>query len=278
MSIPPSYKDLTNVVNDYLTKGSEVRGISLDAKEDGDLDAVNVFPFAQKGLVGAHLVYNNSRFNTSVASRVAYDFRDWRQFLPTVTYRTKINNTADTIEVNASAGTVKVSAEHPVANVTCKTALLDGLASEVAATTCVAAETYAGAALSYDPQRSGVRDFTAAVVRYNCPNIYRGDILAKFTLRYGFGLHLRIPLHQYADVAIAAERQRFIAGVQGRSPCGARVMLNANVTDGTFTATTIRNFNDMWKFTVTMTAPFSKSGNAVAPQYGFKLTHMDATD
>jgi hypothetical protein len=278
MSVPPNFKELANVVNDYLTKGSDVQGVQLDAREDGNPDALNVFPFVRKGLVGAHLVYDCTRLNTTVRSRVSPDFQSWRDYLPTVTYKTKLNGTRNTVEVDAAVGTVKVSAVHPVVNASCKTALMDGGVTDVNATTDLGNQFFAGASLMYDPKRSGLRNATAVLVRYGCPNIFRGDLMAKYDLRYGFSLHMRVPLHQYMDAAVAAERQRFIAGIQGRSPCGARLMLNANVTDGTYTATAIRNFGDIWKFTLTMTAPFSRSGNAVAPRYGLKFTHMDATD
>ena len=277
MSAPPSYKELANVVNDYLTKGSEVLGVWLDAKEEGDPDRLNAYPFASKGVVGANLTYNCPKYNTTVTSRVSPNL-PWCKYLPTVTYSTKFKGTSDTVEVNVAEGTVKVTAQHPVANVSCKTAVLDGGVTNLNATTCVRQNLYAGASLFYDPKRSGIRDFTAVMVRYSCPNIYKGDLMGKYSLSNGFSVHMRIPLHQYMDAAIAAERQRFIAGVQGRSPCGAQVMLNANVTEGTYTATAIRNLGDIWKLTLTMTAPFSKAGNATPPRYGFKFTHMDATE
>ncbi|KPI85036.1 hypothetical protein ABL78_5920 [Leptomonas seymouri] len=278
MSAPPSYKELFGVVSDYLTKGSDVQGAQFDAKEDGEPNCLNAFPFARKGLVGAHLIYDCTKLNTTLSSKVSGNFQSWKEYLPTITYKTKVKGTSNAIEVDTATGTVNVSAKHPVLNANWKTSLLDGGATEVSATTCVRPAVYGGASLIYDPKRSGLRDFTALIARLGCPNIYNGDVMGKFSSSSGFSIHMRIPLHQYVDAAISAERQRYIAGIQGRSPCGARLMMHANVTDGTYTMTTIRNVNDIWKITLTMTAPFFKDKNATAPRYGLKITHMDATD
>ncbi|KPA81592.1 putative mitochondrial hypothetical protein [Leptomonas pyrrhocoris] len=278
MAFPPCYHAIVNAVDEYLTKGSQVQGAQLDAAEEGDPNCLNVFPFAQKGCVGAHLTYNCAPLNTTVKSKVSPNFKSWKEYLPSITYTAKINGTSDVFMVDAATGVVNVTAMHPVVTASCRTSLLDGGATNVTAATCIQPQLYGGASLSYDPKRSGLRDFTAAVVRYSCPNIYKGDLMGKYNLRNGFSVHMRVPVHPYMDVAVAAERQRFIAGIQGRSPCGARLMLNTNVTDGTYTITTIRNFGDIWKFTLTMTAPFSGSGNAAAPRYGLKFTHMDAVD
>ncbi|KAK7194006.1 hypothetical protein NESM_000312900 [Novymonas esmeraldas] len=278
MSAPPSYKDLADVVNNYLTKGSEVRGWQLDAKEDGEPRRLSAFPFANPKAVGVHLTYQAPEYHTTLKSKVSAAFASWREYLPTIIYQTKIHNTAEKIEVDTAAGSVKVTAKNAVLNASCKTAPLDGFTADASATTRLSDQVYAGASLQYDPKRSGVRDFTAIVVRYACTNVGKGDLLGQYSLKNGFAVHMRIPLHTYLDAAIAAEQRRFIAGVQARSPCGARLMLNANVSDGTYTMTAIRNMNDMWRVTATVTAPFDRTESGAAPRFGLKFTHMDATD
>ncbi|GET93611.1 hypothetical protein, conserved [Leishmania tarentolae] len=278
MSAPPSYKNLANVVKEYLTKGSDVCGWQLDANEKGTPGCVNAFPFASPKAVGVHLSYECPSWHATVKSKVSAAFTSWREYLPTIIYRTQLHNTIDDIEVDTAAASVKVTAKHSVFNASCESSPLDGLVTDANVTTRVFDQVYAGASLQYDPKRSGVRDFTAIMVRYACPHIGKGDLLGQYSLRNGFSVHLRIPLHTYMDAAVVAERRCFIAGVQARSPCGARLMLNTNVSDRTYTMTAIRNMNDIWKITATVTAPFSVGEGAPAPRFGLKITNMDASD
>lgn len=278
MSAPPSYKNLANVVKDYLTKGSDVCGWQLDANENDASKGFNAFPFASSKAIGAHLSYECPSYHMTLKSKVSAAFTSWREHLPTIIYHTKINNTLSDVEVDAAAASVKVTAKHSVFNASCKSSPLDGFVTDANVTTCVSHQVYAGASLQYDPKRSGVRDFTAIIVRYACPHIGKGDLLGQYSLWNGVSVHLRIPLHTCMDAAIMAERRCFIAGVQARSPCGARVMFNTNVSDGTYTMTAIRNMNDIWKLTLTMTAPFASGEGAAAPRFGLKLTNMDASD
>ncbi|KAG5464362.1 hypothetical protein LSCM1_00545 [Leishmania martiniquensis] len=278
MSTPPSYENLANVVKDYLTKGSDVRGWQLDASEDGAPKRLNGYPFASAKAVGVHLSYEFPEYHMTLRSKVSAAFKSWREYLPTIIYNTKMNGASGRIEVDAVATTVKVAANNSVFHASCKTSPLDGFVTDANVTTRVTEGVYAGASLQYDPKRSGVRDLTAVMVRYGCPNIRNGDVLGMYSLQSGFSVNLRIPLHAYVDAAVAAERRRFIAGVQARSPCGARLMLSANVNDGTFTVTAIRNMSDIWKVTATMTAPCARGGCDAAPRFGLKFTHMDACD
>ncbi|CAJ1038520.1 hypothetical protein Q4I30_008261 [Leishmania utingensis] len=278
MSAPPSYEDLAKVVRDYLMKGSDVTGWHLDAKEDVVPNRLNAYPFASPNAIGVHLFYECPDCHTTFKSRVSAAFKSWREYLPTIIYQTKLNDVSEKIEVDAAAATVKVAAKHPVFNASCKTSLLDGFATNANVATRVSNQLFAGASLQYDPKRSGVRDFTAIMVRYACPNIRNGDLLGKYSLQNGFSVHLRVPLHTYIDAAVVAERRCFIAGVQGCSPCGARIMLNANVSDGTCTATAIRNLNDIWKVTATLTAPFASGEGCAAPRFGLKFTNMNASE
>ncbi|CAG9584065.1 conserved hypothetical protein [Leishmania major strain Friedlin] len=278
MSAPPSYKNLANVVKDYLTKGSDVHGWQLDANEDGASTGFNAFPFASPKAIGAHLSYECPSYHTTLKSKVSAAFTSWREYLPTIIYHTKVNNTSSEIEVDAAAASVKVTSKHSIFNASCKSSPLDGFVTDANVTTRVFDQVYAGASLQYDPKRSGVRDFTALMVRYACPHLSKGDVLGQYSLRDGFSVHVRVPLHTYMDAAVIAERRCFIAGVQARSPCGARLMLNTNVSNGTYTVTTIRNMNDIWKLAVTMTAPFASGEGAAAPRFGLKLTNMDAGD
>ncbi|KAG5490668.1 hypothetical protein JKF63_00790 [Porcisia hertigi] len=278
MSAPPSYKDLASVVEAYLTKGDNVRGWLIDSKQDGAPNRLAAYPFASPKGVGVHLSLECPEYHTTFQSKMSAAFKSWREYLPTVIYHAKVNNTSNKIEVDAAVPSLKVTAKHPAFTANCKTALLDGFSTDANVTTRLSDKVYAGASLQYDPKRSGVRDFTTTIVRYTCPNIGNGDLLGQYSLRNGFSVHMRIPLHTYMDVAVMAEQKRFIAGVQTRSPCGGRFMFNTNVTDGTYTITSIRNMNDIWKITATMTAPFAPDKGALAPRFGLKFTHMDASD
>lgn len=278
MAAPPSYKDITSVVSDCLTKGSDVRGWQLDAKEDGRPRRINAFPFASAKAVGAHLSYQWPGTNVTLKSRASGAFQSWYEYLPTIIYQTKINGTSGKVELDTAARSLKVTAKHPVFNASVKSAPLDGFSTDANVTTRVADQTYAGLSVQYDPKRSGVADLTAVLTRYACPNIYKGDLLGQYSLRNGFSVQMRVPMHTYLDAAVIAGRKRFIAGVQARSPCGARIMLNANVTDSTCSLTAIRGFNDIWKITATVTAPLPTSNSAAAPRFGLKFTHVDSTE
>ncbi|KAG5465836.1 hypothetical protein CUR178_00550 [Leishmania enriettii] len=278
MPTPPSYRELANVVNDYLTKGSDVHGWLLEAREDGATQRLSGYPFASPSGVGIDLCCKFPEFNTTLTSKVSAVFQSWREYLPTIMYETRGDSASAKIEVDTAAASVMVTAEHPVFNISCKTSPVDGFVTDADVATRVSEQLYAGAYLQYDPKRSGVRDFTTVMVRYACPNIGNGDLLGKYSLQRGLSLHLRIPIHAYMDAAVAAERGRFIAGVQARSPCGARLMLNTNVTDGTCTMTAIRNMNDIWRVTATVTRPFASGGRDAVPRFGLKLTNMNALD
>lgn len=282
MSAPPSYKDLAKVAEDYLTKGSTVRGWTIDAKEDGVARQLNVFPFANERTFGMHMLYEYPDLHLTLSSKVSAVVKSWREYLPTIKYQRKLNAAWHTHEVDLAASTLKWSGEHPVWNATATTNVTDGFSTNASVTTRVSPDFFVGGNLIFDPSRSGVRDLTAIAVRYACPNIRKGDLMGMYNIQNGFSVHMRVPVQQYTDVAVIAERRRFIAGVQARSPCGAQLMLNANVTEGTATLTAIRNISDIWKVTMTYTTPVcgakATASSPSVPRFGLRLSNMDSTD
>lgn len=82
-------------------------------------------------------------------------------------------------------------------------------------------------------------------VQRNCYGMYGGDVMVKYNLRKGLSVSTRVPVHEYVDVGVIGERDNCVVGVQGRSPCGARMMFNVNLSKLTYTFSMIRNFNDI---------------------------------
>lgn len=271
---PPCFHELINTVEDYINKNSRLRGWHLDATEDVPKDVFSIFPFATQKAVGLHALYNYSPYNLQLRCVWSSVGDSWRNLLPTVTRSMTINAVTHTVECKCASLKASYSATHPAFCVTWSGNLQDGGNGFTTLTTRLAEGVFAGASVGYDPKRSGVNNMTALLVRRNFPTFWNGDVMAKYTLNSGFGLHLRVPVSPVLDAGVIAESNRFIAGIQGRSPCGARMIANCNVTDGSVTLGVIRNLQDIWKMSITYTLPLIGNPNApAAPRFGLKLSN-----
>ncbi|CAD2213098.1 hypothetical protein AGDE_05959 [Angomonas deanei] len=274
MSVPLSYKEIRDTVERYLTRCSNVQGWHIDASQNAEPDKINCFPFASQAGTGFHLAYEDGKSGLNVRCSLSNCFHSITQFLPVVKYSTKVNSILHKVCFDAPTATLKYNLEHEVFTASAVARLSDGGAGIYAVSTRIAENAYAGVAADYCPKRSGLRDLTLMATQLACPNFKRGDIVARYSLLSGLGIHLRVPVSNLVDVAVISENNRFIVGCQGRSPCGASISVNTNISDGTGTITAIRNVKDIWKLTLTCTAPLVSCSPCV-PRFGVKFTNQD---
>lgn len=279
MSAPPKFSDLAGTVDTLLTVGDKVEGWTIDALEDCAANKCEAFPFAKNGGVGIHVIYNNAARGITVKSDISSDQKHWCFMLPTISYLTTAGPNTHKVEYNVLRSMMSYSLKNPSVNITSNVAVRDGFSGVSSITGRLFERVDLGACADYDPKRSGLKDLTVVAARRECPNVGGGDVLLKYSLREGLGLHVRVPLRPLTDVAVIAEKHRFIAGVQTRSPCGARMICNTNVNDGTVTMTAIRNLNDIWKFTASYTTGSLGAGGAgKQPRFGLKFSNDSMLD
>ncbi|CCW63843.1 unnamed protein product [Phytomonas sp. EM1] len=276
ISSPPPFTELHTLVGKYLTKGSDVEGWQLDAMEKVP-GRFQVYPFVEHQLVGANLIYKNQELGLEAKFRWANAWKSWKQYMPHVSYFFIDKGLSHKVEFNAPVDTLSYTLNHPSISASWSSELSNKGVSTFNLSTRLCKPVCAGVSFLYDPIRSGIKDAVALVTYANCQTLAGGDLVAKYALSNGLSLHLRAPVDPCSSIVVLAERNRFLAGLHTSLNNSARLIVNANLTDGSCTLTAIRNLRDIWKVSFTCSLPVLNTGT-FRPKYGIKLSNKDVEE
>ncbi|KAG8347797.1 hypothetical protein ERJ75_001352500 [Trypanosoma vivax] len=277
------FDQLENTVEQYATKGAGDRGWRIDTtvpySPPGPLTA---YPFASQDGVGVRLAM--TRGDVTVGADFSSHVKaTWRDFLPTFLWKRTYPGTRHELLLRtATAPSLSYRARLPDFIITSETQLLDGLSTKCTATTRISPRNQMGFSFSYDPSRTGLRNYTFAFARQGCASVRGGDIVAKYDAITGPAIHTRIPVNPYAGAVILAEQTRFLVGAEARSPCGAQILLNANLVDSRATLILTRSIASTWKVRMQCSAVLSGprtttlSCTKFMPQFGIVFLSNDA--
>nr|CCC95656.1 unnamed protein product [Trypanosoma congolense IL3000] len=257
---PTEFKELDNLVEQYATRNSEINGWLIKTEDDSseEPDCVGFSPFANPKAVGMCLSY--TRGGVTVGANMSSNPHDtWRDFLPFLKWKQAINGVRHNFLLRlAAAPKFTYTLRHPEFFLTNETCLNDGLNSTCTATTRISPNDQVGLCFTYDPSRSGLKDYTFLLARTGCSAVRGGDILAKYSATHGLKLHVRVPTNPYTSAVVLAEKRRFIMGFEGRSPCGAQLLLNFDIVNNMVTTAVTRYLGPTWEVTLNYTFPVSK--------------------
>lgn len=270
MSSLISFFELNTLVEKTILEGNHINKFHIDAYSPPDPDKLTVFPFATPQTVGALFAYEHSKSNTVISASLQPHPPTWRELLPTIVHTSKKDDVFQILTVNLKRAFLSYGWSNSIFNASATIEPLNGIASNLALTTRAGEKVTVGTEVVYDPKRSGLKNLTVLALREQCPILWGSDVIFKYSLRNGYGLQTHTPLHKYLDASLISESGRFIVGVQGRSPCGAKIMASTNLNDGSFTFGVVRNLMDMWKMTLSCTIPLSENDGkpVVTPRFG----------
>ncbi|KEG08884.1 hypothetical protein DQ04_06251010 [Trypanosoma grayi] len=275
---PSSFSEVANTVEQFATKGLNERGWRLTTVEyDIPADRLTVHPFASPDAVGVRLSYKKGEFrvSTDVDSNPK---ATWRNYLPTISWAKNVQDMrhAFVLRMSTTSPAFRYALFHPDFTFTSGTQLLDGFSTHITASTRLSQRNQVGVSAVYDPSRSGLKDYTIAASRVGCASVLGGDIVAKYNATHGGAIHTRIPVNPYASAVLLVEKKRVIVGAEARSPCGAQMLLNVNLVDSRAMLGMSRNISDIWKITMTCSAPAPGSGSTTAPKFGLVFSSQNA--
>lgn len=204
--------------------------------------------------------------------------RDYQDLLPLLNSKFRAYGAYHSVEVATSTGNTNYACVHPAFFITATTPLYSPYSLHITSSTRLWQGCFGGIRALYDAKRSGLITADIVAVQRNCYGMYGGDVMVKYNLRKGLSVSARVPVNEYVDVGVIGERDNCIVGVQGRSPCGARMMFNINLSKLTYTISMIRNFNDIWKITMSYTNIFQPDSKWPVPRVGVKFTNQDMPD
>lgn len=270
---PPSYWDLSSTVESILTTGSNIQGWSLDAQDQFTGGVISAFPYADESTVGARIIYRNKEYDTKFQFRWPAHISSYKELLPIVSRGFNVGDSSKYFfQMAMETGHLTHTFMHPAFFLSLTNMMYEVGPMTVTGSTRLAPNTFLSGRINYDTKRCGLQNAEIIALQRQFVPLWNADTLLRYNLRDGASLELRGPVTDTIQAGVIAAARRFIVGVQAMSPCGARMLFNTNVTDGTYTLTMIRNITDIWKIHATYTSNIFGWGKKSGPRFGLCFT------
>jgi hypothetical protein len=169
----------------------------------------------------------------------------------------------------AASGKVNYTYKDDTFNISATTNLLDGLPTDASVSTLICKGAAAGAAVSYDPSRSGLKNYTFTLVADRVKELRDAKVLAKLDATEGYGLGLTFPVRPDLSVTALIGRRECKLGARLLSPCGAAVSAFVDAVSRSLALTATKGTGEGWKVSVSATI---KAEEPTAPAFGVSFT------
>lgn len=188
----------------------------------------------QRGLNDLSITAELSQKRVTVSTIVRPGAANKLHWLPTVSYKPESFRGISGVQatLNLAEKTVGVSVEESAYRGSIATKVLDGLSSEVSLSARLVEQVYGGLFFTYDPSRSGLKDYRYALLLRNRQEFRNGDAMVSYDAIRGWGASFRVPLRKQtsAQVVVAPAPKEFVIGADIRCPTGtAQIVAGLNV-------------------------------------------------
>jgi hypothetical protein len=137
-------------------------------------------------------------------------------------------NTKQRVEVTAS-GKVNYTYLDDTFRITSSTNVLDGLPTDASLSTHICKGVATGASVSFDPSRSGLKNYTFVATATRVKELWNSAVLIKLDATEGYGLGVAYPVNGTWTATGLLGRREFKVGARMASPCGASVGVFADL-------------------------------------------------
>ena len=166
-------------------------------------------------------------------------------------------------------GIAKYSFADDTFNVAATTNSLDGFPTDASVSTRLSNNTFAGASISYDASRSGLKNYTLTVATSGVKELKNADILAKLDATEGYGLGLSFPIRSNVSLTALLSRREQKVGARYSSSCGAAVTAFIDAASRSLGLSATRGTGSGWKVGVSATLAANAPLN---PTFGVSLS------
>jgi hypothetical protein len=153
------------------------------------------------------------------------------QWFPTITYALDnfrgFNHVKAT--VNVAEKSLGASVEESAYRASIVSKVLDGFASEVSLSTRLVEQVYSGLYFSYDPSRSGLKDYRYSLLFRNREEFRNGDAMVSYDAKRGWGAAVRVPVRKSTDAlaVVTPASKELLIGADVRCPTGTSQIVAA---------------------------------------------------
>lgn len=153
------------------------------------------------------------------------------QWFPTITYKFDSLRGVKNVKATVNVGekTLGASVEESAYRGSIVSKVLDGFASEVSLSTRLVEQVYSGLYFSYDPTRSGLKDYRYSLLFRNREEVRSGDAMVTYDGKRGWGASVRVPVRKSTSalVVVTPASKEFLVGADVRCPSGTAQIVAA---------------------------------------------------
>lgn len=223
LEYPSEYNDLFATTHSAAALGQYNANVKLSGVMGKPTNPDVGIDVSNRGVDGIHIDADvSSNVNVSSVVRLGSNFMPVK-WLPTVSYKTSIRGFKNVKgSVDCCSQTLWAEVQEPAYRASITSKVLDGFASEVSVSARLVDEVYGGLFFSYDPSRSGLKQYSYSVLCQKRPELRSGDALFSFDAIRGLGASLRVPICDKASarLSVTPASKEIIVGANVRCPTG----------------------------------------------------------
>lgn len=165
-----------------------------------------------------------------------------------------------------TAGKLKYTYNDETFTAAATTDLLDGFPTDASIATDLCKGAHVGAAVSYDPSRSGLKNYTFTLVADRVKELRNAAVLLKLDATEGYAVGVTLPVRDQLAATTLLSRREFKVGARMLSPCGhAAVAGFVDAFNRTLALTATKTYGAGWKMSLSATL---RAEEPLAPAFG----------